>query len=201
MGRNEGQDGAAQRCWGMDGRCAGTASSAKVPFSWESLGNGSASRHAHLGRQLGARRTHAQCHPAPCWDAYNPQISPRTKAGGQHGLCQPPAGSRSPPATPTPSFCQVTSGRGTPVTSQASTALALTITITMPGKGFKAGGSASGREALPTAGPPSWAKGAGSGTPGSRAYRAPRGGGVFGPCQRRSLPCRCSGRHVQAAPA
>lgn len=82
------------------------------------------------------------------------QIFPQAKAGRQWGLCQPPVGSCSPPAMPTPSFCQMTSGRGTPVASQDSIVLVLTITITIPGRGFKAGGSAGSREVLPIGFPP-----------------------------------------------
>ena len=109
-----------------------------------------------------------------CLQLLGTQISRQEKAGRQHRLCQPPAGSRSPPAMPTPSFCHVTSGWGTPVASQDSTALLLTITITMPGRGFKAGGSASSREALPTRAPPRWAKAQGAGPPGARPVGAVR---------------------------
>ena len=74
------------------------------------------------------------------------QISPWAEAAGS-------LGSRSPPAMPTPSFCQATSGRGIPLASQDSTALVLTITITTLGRDFKTGGSASSREALSVGGP------------------------------------------------
>lgn len=96
--------------------------------------------------------------------------------------------SRSPPAMPTPSFCQVTSGRGTPVASQDSTALVLAITISILGRGFKAGGSVSGREALPTGDPPRWAKAQGAGALGAMCtvHREPE---VFSGCAR-SAPRR-----------
>lgn len=99
-----------------------------------------------------------------------------------HGL----AGSTSPhlpPVMPTPSFCQVTSGLGTPVASQDSTTLVLTITITTPGRGFKAGGSTSSREVLPTWDSPRWTKAQG-----------------FRP-QERNIPCTASRRCFWTVPA
>lgn len=122
--------------------------------------------------------------------AQPPKSTPGQGLAGSMGSC-------SPPAMLAPSFCQVTSGRGTPLASQDSTVLALTFTITMPGRGFKAGGSARDRNAATSISPATCREQ----DPLSHTYRAPRAGGVFGQCLRRSSPCRCSDRCAQAAPA
>lgn len=74
------------------------------------------------------------------------------------------------------------------------------------GQGLQGGGLCEQQGSAAHQGSPKVGQGTGSRTPrsktrGSCTYRVPRAGGVFGLCQQRSSPCRCSGRHVQAVPA
>lgn len=194
MGRNAGQDGAAQPCQGTHGWHAGTASPTQAPRPGESLGNGSSSHHTHLGWQPGAR-THARCHPAPCWDAYS--------------LRAP----KSPQVLPPSSGLPLTSGNadtvflpgdlrpGNPGGLTGQNRAGVDHHHHHARQGFQGRGFCERQGSVAHRGSPKAGQGTGSGTPGSHAYRAPQAGGVFGPCQQRSSPCRCSVRRVQAAPA
>lgn len=129
-------------------------SACRLPLSEKAPGNGSSGHRTHWGAPGLAghpapvgllKYTIHRSHPAVL-AALPPKSTPVQGLAGS-------AGSRSPRVMLAPSFCQVTSGRGTPLASQDSTALVLTSTSTMPGRGFKAGGSASDREMFPPASP------------------------------------------------
>lgn len=113
-------------------------SACRLPLSEKAPGNGSSGHRTHWGATRLAQAS-SRSHPVML-AAQPPQSTPGQGLAGSAGPC-------SPPAMLAPSFCQVTSGRGTPLASQDSTVLALTFTITTPGRGFKAGGSASHRNA------------------------------------------------------
>lgn len=136
-----------------------------------------------------------RCHPAPCWDAYN--------------LRAP----KSPQVLPPSSRVPLTSGNadtvflpsdlrpGNPGGLTGQNCAGVDHHHHHTRQGFQGRGFCEWQGSVAHWGSRKVGQGTGRETPRSHAYRAPRAGGVFGPCQQRSLPCRCSVRRVQAAPA